>query len=78
MTFVIIKVKDALNEVLLDNCGLTVKKALSDVEERQVTQVFVIVAGELQDAEEEGTANLQVILLQQVNEKHQRLFLNYR
>jgi hypothetical protein len=58
MTFVIIKVKDALNEVLLDNCGLAVKKPLSNIKERQVTQVFIVVAGELQDAEEEGTTNL--------------------
>ena len=78
MAFVIVKVKDALDEMLLDNCGLTVKKPLGDVKKRQVTQVFVIVAGELQNAEEEGTANLQVILLKQVDEQHQRLFLNCR
>lgn len=78
MAFVIVKMKDALDEMLLDNCGLAVKKPLGDVKKRQVTQVFVVVAGELQNAEEEGTANLQVILLQQVDEQHQRLFLNCR
>ena len=76
VTFVIIKVKDAFYKMLLDNGRLAMQKSLSDVEEWQITKVFIVIARKLQDSEKESATNLQVIFLQQMNEQYKRLFFN--
>lgn len=78
MTLVLVKVEDTLDEMLLDHGGLPVEEPLGDVEEGQLSEILIIVAGQLEDAEEESPADLEVVLLQQVDEEDERLLLHFR
>ena len=77
MALVFVEVKDALDEVLLDNVGLAVQKSLSYIKQGQVAQVLVVVAGQLKNAEEESTPNFQIIFLQKMEQQNQRLLSDH-
>ncbi len=56
--------KDGLDEVVVHDLGAPLDQPLLDVEDGQVTDVLLRVDQGLQDPEEQGPRQLQVIFLQ--------------
>ena len=78
MALVLVEMKNAFNEMLLDDGGLAVEKPLGNVEKGQILEAFVVITGQLEDAEEEGPADFQIVFLQQMNEQNEGLLPHFR